>query len=285
MALIAASIRTETVRIALLEGDSLREFHLWDLAEPDGVGDIYTGRVDAVMPELAGRFVALGAEAGFLPDSAGGKGLGVGTYLTVRVTRAALGGKGPRLEATGAAPGETLGLMSRGPGPLLDLCARFPEASVLVDDYALMARLRPALAGRMRFDAKSFDPVLEDEVAGLAEPSALLPMAAKMHITPAPAATLIDIDAAAASGVAPLALNAAIIPEICRQIVLRNLSGGILIDFAGMKAAARAKLTEPLKTALARDPLQPEFLGFSHLGFAEILRRRIRPPLHEVLRP
>ena len=83
----------------------------------------------------------------------------------------------------------------------------------------------------------------------------------------------------------PLALNTAVIPEICRQIVLRNLSGGILIDFAGLKPAARAKLAEPLRAALTNDPLRPDFLGFSHLGLAEITRRRIRPPLHELLTP
>jgi len=176
------------------------------------------------------------------------------------------------------------GRLRRGEGPLLDLAARFPAAPVVLDDYALMAQLRPALEGRMRYASAAFDPVLEDEVAGLAEPSAPLPMGAQMHITAAPAAVLIDIDAKAASDAAPLALNLAIIPEICRQICCRNLSGGILIDFAGMKAAARSKLSGPLTAALARDFLQPEFLGFSHLGFAEIVRRRVRPPLHEVLR-
>jgi Rne/Rng family ribonuclease len=144
--------------------------------------------------------------------------------------------------------------------------------------------MRSALEGRIRHDAKAFDAILEDEVAGLAEPVAALPMGARMQVTAAPAAVMIDVDAGAASETAPLALNLAIIPEICRQIVLRNLSGGILIDFAGMKAAARAKLAEPLKAALKQDFLKPEFLGFSHLGFAEIVRRRVRPPLHEVLR-
>ena len=181
------------------------------------------------------------ASSGFLPDSAGGKNLSVGTYVAIRVTRAAQGEKGPRLALADVPVGAKPGLLARGPGPLLELCARI-AAPVVVDDYALIAQLRPALEGRMRYEAGAFDAVLEDEVAGLAEPSAPLPMGAVMHVTAAPAAVMIDIDAKAASEVAPLALNSAIVPEICRQIVLRNLSGGILIDFAGMKAAARAKL-------------------------------------------
>ncbi|OYY04931.1 MAG: ribonuclease G, partial [Acidocella sp. 35-58-6] len=63
------------------------------------------------------------------------------------------------------------------------------------------------------------------------------------------------------------------------------LSGGILVDFAGMKPKARLRLIEPLTTALKSDPLPSRLLGFSNLGFAEISRPRIRPPLHEILNP
>ncbi|MGE4483316.1 ribonuclease E/G [Acidocella sp.] len=284
--MIAVSAHGALVRIAMLRGDNLTRFHLWNRERPDGVGDLYTGRVDAVEKALAGCFVALGAEhSGFLPDSAGGKNLTVGDYVSVRVTRAPQGGKGPRLKRDDAPPGEAPGLVTNGPGPLLELAAHYPAEEVVLDDYALMAELRPALEGRMRHDARAFDPVLEDEVAALAEPVARLPQGARLHITPAPAATLLDVDAATASHMAPLALNEAILPEICRQIVLRNLSGGILVDFAGLKAAQRQKLLPPLQMALRRDPLGPKLLGLSHLGFAEISRRRIRPPLHEILDP
>ncbi len=282
--MIAASARGAQTRIALLRGDDLTEFYVWNRAAPDGVGDFYTGRVDAVEKALAGCFVALGGEAsGFLPDSAGGKNLTIGQYVSVRVTRAPQGGKGPRLKLETTPPGDTPGLIAHGPGPLLELAERFPAEEIVLDDYALMADLRPALEGRMRHDAAAFDAVLEDEIATLAEPVAPLPQGARLHITPAPAATLLDVDAAAASHMNPLALNQAVIPEICRQIVLRNLSGGLLIDFAGLKPAQRQKLLPALREALQRDPLAPTLLGLSHLGFAELSRRRIRPPLHEVL--
>jgi ribonuclease G len=284
--LIAASLRGALVRVALLRGDELTEFYIWNRDSPDGVGDLYTGRVDAVEKALAGCFVALGGEiSGFLPDSAGGRNLTEGQYAAMRVTRAPQGGKGPRLALTEAQFGDSPGLIARGPGPLVELARRFPAEEIVLDDYALMAELRPALEGRMHHDAKAFDSVLEDEVAALAEHVATLPQGARLHITPAAAATLLDVDAAAASQMPPMELNSAIIPEICRQIVLRNLSGGILIDFAGLKPAQRQKLLAPLREALKRDPLAPNLHGFSHLGFAEISRRRIRPPLHEIPRP
>ncbi len=284
--MIAVSRRGGLVRIALLRGDVLAEFCSWNLASPDGVGDIYTGRVDAVMPGLAGRFVALGADmSGFLPDSAGGKTLTIGDYAAFRVTRAAQGDKGPRLALVAEPHGESPGLLHRGPGPLRELAARLPGKEIAIDDYALMAELRPDLEGRMKYAAQTFDSVLEDEVAALAEPIAVLPHGGRLHISPTPAATLLDVDAASASNMPPLAFNTEVLPEICRQILLRNLSGGILIDFAGMKPAARAKLAEPLRRSLKNDPLAPDFLGFSHLGLAELTRRRIRPPLHELLAP
>ena len=270
----------------MLRGDELTEFYAWNRETPDGLGDLYTGRVDAVEKALAGCFVALGPDmSGFLPDSAGGKTLTIGQYVSVRVTRAPQNGKGPRLTLDSTPPGDSPGLIATGPGPLLELAERFPEQEILIDDYALMATLRPALEGRMRYDAKAFDAVLEDEIATLAEPTAALPQGARLHITQAPAATLLDVDAASASHMNPVALNQAIIPEICRQIVLRNLSGGILIDFAGLRAAQRQKLLPALREALQRDPLAPTLLGLSHLGFAEINRRRIRPPLSEILHP
>ena len=282
--MIAASLRGGLVRIALLRGDELAEFYLWNRDAPDGVGDIYTGRVVSVEKALAGCFIALGGEvSGFLPDSAGAKHLTEGQYISVCVTRAAQGGKGPRLTLAQRPPTSSPGLIAHGPGPLVELAQRFPAEDIILDDYALMAELRPALEARMRHDAKAIDAVLEDEIVNLGEPTASLPHGARLHITPAPAATLLDIDAAAASHMPPLALNTAIIPEICRQIVLRNLSGGILIDFAGLKAAQRQKLLPPLREALMRDPLGPTLLGLSHLGFAEINRRRVRPPLHEMM--
>ena len=284
--MISVSRRGEMVRIALLRGDTLAEFYLWNLATPDGLGDVYTGRVDAVMPALAGRFVALGPEiSGFLPDSAGGKTLSIGRYAAFRVTRAPQGDKGPRLELITEPNGDSPGLLRHGPGPLRELAARLPREEVILDDYALMAELRPALEGRMKYAASAFHAVLEDEIAALAEPIAALPHGGRLHISPTPTACLLDVDAAGGSDMPPLAFNTAVIPEICRQILLRNLSGGILIDFAGMKPAARAKLADPLRMALKGDPLSPEFLGFSHLGLAELTRRRIRPPLHELLTP
>ncbi|MFL5251913.1 MAG: ribonuclease E/G [Rhodopila sp.] len=79
------------------------------------------------------------------------------------------------------------------------------------------------------------------------------------------------------------ALNRAILPALAEQIRLRNLSGGIVVDLAGLAPRRRAVLAPDFVRALANDPLRPKFLGFTALGLAEIVRARVHPPLHELL--
>jgi hypothetical protein len=258
---------------------------------PDGIGDVYAGRVSALVPAMAGVFVALDAAEGFLPDSEGGSGLTEGAMVTVRVTRAAQGGKGPRLTARGAgAPCEAPArLLHRGPGPLLRLAAACPQAPVLLDDLAVLARLRPMLGDRVVLVGQAFDDALEADIEALAEPVIALPSGMRASIVPTPALTAIDVDGASVTGEAgqksasQLAANRAAIPAIVRQIRLRNLGGAILIDFAGMPARKRAALGPLLETCLHDDPAKPRLIGFTGLGLAEILRPRTGPPLHELL--
>jgi ribonuclease G len=294
---IAVSVKGGLARVALLKSDRLTEYSLWYFGLPGDIGDIFSGRIIAGVPAMAGSFVDLGTATGFLPDSAGAAGLTEGSYLAAELTRCAQSGKGPRLAARFGQVEHKPGLIRQSLGPITDLATRYPEAPILIDDYHLIATLlercrESPLAGfaaRIAHKTVTFDPVLEDEVATLGEPSLHLAGGTSMHVTPTPALTAIDIDAGAATAEksskpqAQLSLNISLIPEITRQILLRNLSGAILIDFAGMKSAARQKLLAPLTAALKADPLNPKCLGFSHLGFAEITRARIRPPLHEFL--
>ncbi len=299
-ATILASAHGPLIRLALLEAGTLVEYTLLNPAQPDGVGDLYTGRITARAPAMAGVFVDLGPHTptGFLPDSAGGKSAHEGDWLTLRITRAAQSGKGPRLAADPLAPDASSpptpkpGLLARGPGPLGTLQALHPTAPILADDYAILAALR-ASHPHATYQANCF-AALEDEIAALAEPHSPLPGGAIAHFSPTQALTAIDIDAAHATADrtakhrtpqhdAHARLNRAVIPELARQIRLRNFGGAILIDFAGMKANARAALAPDLTAALATDPQRPRLLGFTALGFAEILRPRTRAPLHELL--
>jgi Ribonuclease G/E len=294
------------VRIAATSGDALLDYALWRPGSPDGVGDVYWGRVAAIVPAMAGAFIALtagpsgrgGASEAFLPDSGGATGgakrLTEGEMLIVRVVRAAQGGKGPRVSArvdwteSGLAE-KTLGLVRRGVDPLREMAARYPDAGVLVDDPALAASLRPQFGERLTRVSLAFDDAIEAEVDALASPHVALASGVRMSIHPTPALVAIDVDGAGAlvgrdtAARRHFTLNASIVPEVARQIRLRNLAGAILVDFAGMKAKQRASLGAALAAALTADPSRPRFLGFTALGLAEIARPRTRAPLHEAM--
>ena len=67
-------------------------------------------------------------------------------------------------------------------------------------------------------------------------------------------------------------------PVIARQLRLRQLGGGILIDFAALEGPrARERVRQAMIAALAGDPARPQVLGWSRLGHLEIVRpRRLR---------
>src|SRR4051794_16782749 len=93
-------------RVAQLRDGVLTDYAVWRPGSPDGVGDIHRGRVIKPVRAMAGAFVAIDGAEGFLPDSEGAKGLSDGDAVIVRVTRAAQGGKGPRLSARITEPDE-----------------------------------------------------------------------------------------------------------------------------------------------------------------------------------
>lgn len=286
-AILAASSPGE-VRVAVVRDGTLLDYALWRPGAPDGVGDLHRGRVITHAPALGGSFVALADADGFLPDTEGGKDLPQGTILGVRVIRAAQGRKGPRLTAR-LTPAEQMlvgrgevALLRRGLGAVERLAAAWPEAAVRVDDPALAALLRPSLGARLSLAAPVFDDVLQEQLEALTAPELALPGGARLWFHPTPALVAIDVDSAAASGNL-LAVNRALLPVLARQIRLRNLSGAILVDLAGLPVRRRASLGPALAEALAEDPLHPRLLGFTALGLAEIVRPRVHPPLHDLL--
>jgi Ribonuclease G/E len=294
---ILAAVSPGEVRVAAVRDGMLVDYAIWRPGTPDGVGDLHRGRMLAHMPALGGAFVALAGSEGFLPDTEQAERLPEGAIIGVRVIRAAQGGKGPRLTAQlseeerqhiGQGPPQRL---RRGPDAVQRLATLHPDAQVWVDDAALLAEMRPALRDRVGLRVPVWREAVISEIEALADPVALLPgpgpLSASFH--PTPALTAVDLDTAAATrgrgqkAALQLALNRAALPELARQIRLRNLSGAILVDLAGLSPRRRAALAPDFIQALAADPLGARLLGFTALGLAEIVRPRVHPPLHELL--
>jgi ribonuclease G len=305
---ILASRSPGEIRVALLDDDDrLLEAWVERGGAPDGVGDLHRARITARVPAMAGAFVLLGGgETGFLPEKevpgTPGGVLQEGRVLPVRISRAAQGGKGPRVsarldraeearaaQAAAAAPGTAPRRLASGPDAALRLALFHPDAAVRTDAPAVAARLRAALGpDRVLFSGSSpvFDDALEAEWDALALAEAPLPGGGRMLVQPTAALTAIDLDAGSVVGArdrhAQARFNAEAVAEAARQIRLRNLAGPLLLDVAGLARRERERLARPLAQALAADPLV-RLLGLGPLGLFEMQRRRVHPPLHEVL--
>ena len=69
--------------------------------------------------------------------------------------------------------------------------------------------------------------------------------------------------------------------EITRQLLLRNLSGMVMVDFINMKRkGAEADLLDYMRELTDRDPVFVKVLDITPLGIMELTRRRIRRPFH-----
>lgn len=281
------------VRIAATQDDTLLDYALWRPSAPDGVDDIYWGRIATLLPAMGGAFVELGTpEQGFLPLSQDKIALTEGQMLAVQVIRAAQGGKGLRLRKVDLpdhipAP-QTCGLLTRGPTALERLAARWPQASITVDGPEAAALLPQALRERRSKGFRPWSETVAHACAMLEEPLIDLPGGMQASITPTPALTAIDMDAPPTSGgwskqTAQFAANRDALPALLQQIHLRNISGAILIDPAGLSTRKRQALLEPVTTMLKADPLKPRCLGITGLGLIEIVRARVHPSLTELL--
>ena len=98
------------------------------------------------------------------------------------------------------------------------------------------------------------------------------------------AMTVIDVNSGkdekdAKSLQAAEAINREAAREIARQLLLRNMSGMIMIDFINMKRkGAEAELLDAMRELTEPDPVYVKVLDITPLGIMELTRRRIRRP-------
>nr|MCR4705167.1 ribonuclease E/G [Lachnospiraceae bacterium] len=72
--------------------------------------------------------------------------------------------------------------------------------------------------------------------------------------------------------------------EIASQMILRNLSGMILVDFINLKEKEHEQiLLDQLRELVQNDPATASVIDMTPLGLVEITRMKKRRPLHELL--
>ncbi|MGD7069940.1 ribonuclease E/G [Acetobacter sp. AAB5] len=278
------------MRLAVTQDDTLLDYALWRPATPDLVGNIYVARIAAQAAFMGGAFVDLGhGLQGFLSDQKAVSHLTEGQSITVCVSRAAQGGKGVRVRMLEpSAQGKDVGLVTTGPTPLERLAAQWPNAIITVDTPQAAALVPPSLRAKREAGFTPMPPEIMAACHALEDSTVDLPGNMQATITPTPALIAIDMDAPPVAGSRPkqtaqFAANRDALPELLHQIRLRNLSGAIVIDPAGMAMRKRQALQDVVQEALRADPLRPRCLGVSALGLIEIVRPRIHPSLPELL--
>lgn len=130
---------------------------------------------------------------------------------------------------------------------------------------------------------------IEQEVARALRPKVWLRSGGYLVIDETEALTVIDVNTGKYTGKKDFAdtvfhTNLEAIPEIVRQLRLRNLGGIIIVDFIDMEAPEhRAEILKRLEEELKRDKTRTYVLGLTHLGLVEMTRKKVRPSLSSLL--
>jgi ribonuclease G len=264
-------------------------------------GSIHLGRVVRRLAGLDAVLVDIGEERpGFLPlrplpDE--------GARILVEVRREAQRDKGARLSTRldsadaarlgeEAARREPPAQLYPATGFAAALALRLPGTPerVLANDAALLRELREAFPDADVAHRASADwPADPDAAFALAlTPSVALPGGGSLHIEEGAAAVLIDVDTGTPDDAslqrAAQMVNLAATAAIARHMRLRQLGGGIIVDFAALDGRrARERVRQAMEEALAGDPARPQVIGWSRLGHLEIIRPRHARPLHAVM--
>ncbi len=219
-------------------------------AEDVNFGDIYQGRIVKKMTGLKSSLVDIGKEAPvFLPESAA---LNEGDGVWVQVVKEPRPGKEAQVSLIKADSVKSCGLIRKG--------------NLLNEEESLY----PQVPWDERFD-EALETAMESVVT--------FADGARLIIERTAAFWSIDVDSA--SSTLPFYdINAQAAPLIAREIIKRNLSGNILIDFIGKKTIATVKpLMTDMEIAFNQSLAPTRIFGLSRLGNIEIRRQRQRSAL------
>ncbi|WP_145107363.1 ribonuclease E/G [Cereibacter sediminicola] len=116
--------------------------------------------------------------------------------------------------------------------------------------------------------------------------SPLVSLGGGAHMAVEPTRALIAVDVNTGSDTSPAAAlkaNVAAARELPRQLRLRGLGGQVAIDFAPMPKKDRVALEQVLRAAFRGEAAETSLAGWTPLGLYELVRKRDRLPLTELL--
>ncbi|MDE0211754.1 MAG: ribonuclease E/G [Boseongicola sp.] len=130
----------------------------------------------------------------------------------------------------------------------------------------------------------SFDRFGVDEMIDALRSPHVMFGGGSVAVEPTRALVAVDVNAAGSSSTAAgLKANLAALRALPRALRLRGLGGQILVDLAPLAKRDRRRVEDTAKSAFRACPVDTTFAGWTPLGHMELLRKRERLPLHEVL--
>ena len=170
--------------------------------------------------------------------------------------------------------------------PLFTLIRRYQETlkTVVINDHNLEEKVKTVFSGSVEYEAEPSEKYgLQDMLQEALQKNVKLPSGGQIYIEETKAFVAIDVDSGNTNGHGQVdRLNQEAAVEIAHQIILRNLAGKIIIDFAGSSEYRFMRsVIDTLEEELAGDPQGSHVLGLSKAGNVEILRRRKHPTLLE----
>jgi len=171
--------------------------------------------------------------------------------------------------------------------PLYEYIRRYKDSlsKIVVNNHNLEKDIANFIDIDTAYDTEPFASYgLEDQLLDALSCDVALQSGGAIHIQQTPACVTVDVDSGSIKDGNNIdALNTEAAVEIARQIRLKNLSGKIIIDFAGSKEYQFMRpVIDALSVDLADDPCRSRVLGLSKAGNIEILRQRRRPSLLDV---
>ena len=219
-------------------------------AEDVNFGDIYQGRIIKKMARLRSFFVDIGKENPVF--MATDVPLNEGDVVTVQVIKESRPGKEAQVSLIKTDSSIECGLIEKG---------------------ALWT------TSQQSWPEVPWDETWDDIMENALEPVVLFADGARLIIERTAAFWSIDVDSAASS-LPFMTLNEQAVCPIVHEIIRRNLSGNILVDFIGHKTMGTVRpLLTRMETEFADDSVPTRIMGLSRLGFIEIRRQRQRSAL------
>ena len=171
--------------------------------------------------------------------------------------------------------------------PLFEYIRRYRDtlSEVVVDTPNLAKEVAEIFSGKVTIQKEGFETFgVDDAIVDALSKTVKLKNGGSLTIEETRACVAIDVDSSGINDGGSIDnLNVEAAKEIARQIRLRNLSGKIVIDFAGSSEYRFMKrVIEVLEEELADDACHSRTLGLSRAGNIEILRQRRRPTLRDL---